>query len=143
MKKSTKKLWIYITVLFSIAIVLILVTTFTQSKIVDNDGNLSVLGSLTATSKEKIVNLQNENANLKAELEAVKTENIELKSNAETALTASTEQQRLKEQVASLYKAYTSGDHDKMKELISQLTKEQIDERIPGLYDKVQNALNE
>ena len=143
MKKSTKKLWIYITILFSIAIVLILVTTFTQSKIVDNEGNLSLLGTLTATSKEKIVNLQTENANLKAELDTVKADNEQLKIDAEAYNATITEQQALKEKTAALYKAYVEGDTEKMQLYFSQLTKEQIEERIPGLYDRVQKALSE
>ena len=64
MKKSTKALWIYTGILFSIAIVLIIITTFMQTKIVDDNGNLSVMGTLMATSEQKIKNLQNENVQL-------------------------------------------------------------------------------
>ena len=143
MKKSTKTLWIYTAILFSIAILLILVTTFTQSKIVDDNGNLSVLGTLTATSKQKIINLQNENIKLGEELNALKQEHAELLESSAALIKQSEEEQVIKEKVAKLYKAYAEDDYGTMQSLMEELTEAQINERIPSLYRRVQRVLEE
>lgn len=143
MKKSTKTLWIYTAILFSIAILLILVTTFTQSKIVDDNGNLSVLGTLTATSKQKIINLQNENIKLGEELNVLKQEHAELLESSAALIKQSEEEQVIKEKVAKLYKAYAEDDYGTMQSLMEELTEAQINERIPSLYRRVQRVLEE
>lgn len=143
MKKSTKTLWIYTAILFSIAILLILVTTFTQSKIVDDNGNLSVLGTLTATSKQKIINLQNENIKLGEELNALKQEHAALLESSAALVKTSEEEQALKEKVAKLYKAYAEDDYETMQTLMEELTEAQINDRIPSLYSRVQRVLED
>ena len=141
MKKSTKTLWIYTGVLFSIAIVLILVTTFTQSQIVDDNGDLSVLGTLTATSKQKIINLQNENVKLGNELAALQQEHAQLLENSASLVEDAETEQALKEKVAKLYKAYAEDDYETMQILIEKLTEAQVEERIPSLYGRVKRVL--
>lgn len=141
MKKGTKSLWIYTAILFSIAIVLILLTTLTQSKIVDNDGNLSVLGSFTATSKEKIINLQNENIALLDELNTLQEANARAQAAADGLAETVQTEQTLKENVAKLYAAYADDDDSTMRALLTTLTEDQINERIPGLYGRVQRSL--
>ena len=143
MKKSTKTLWIYTAVLFSIAILLILVTTFTQSKIVDDDGNLSVLGSLTATSKQKINNLQEINLQLINELNALKQAQEETQAALDTANQSLQDEQAVKEKVAKLYKAYADDDYETMKAMLEEVSQTQVDERIPTLYKRVKNAIAE
>ena len=143
MKKSTKTLWIYTAVLFSIAILLILVTTFTQSKIVDDDGNLSVLGSLTATSKQKINNLQEINMQLTNELNAIKQTQAETQAALDSVNQTIQDEQAVKEKVAKLYKAYADDDYETMKVLIESVTQTQVEERIPTLYNRVKKAIAE
>ncbi len=143
MKKSTKTLWIYTAILFSIAILLILVTTFTQSKIVDDDGNLSVLGTLTATSKQKIINLQNENIKLGEEINALKQEHTALLESSAALTQAAEEEQALKEKVAKLYQAYADDDYDTMQSLMGELSEAQVEERIPSLYRRVKRVLED
>ena len=143
MKKSTKTLWIYTGILFSIAILLILVTTFTQSKIVDDNGDLSVLGTLTATSKQKIINLQNENIKLGEEINALKQEHAALLESSATLVQEAEDEQALKEKVAKLYKAYADEDYDTMEKLMGELTEAQVEERIPTLYRRIQKIFEE
>lgn len=143
MKKSTKTLWIYTAILFSIAILLILVTTFTQSKIVDDNGDLSVLGTLTATSKQKIINLQNENIKLGEELNALQQEHTALLESSTALVQRTEEEQALKEKVAKLYQAYAEDDYDTMQALMEELTEAQVNERIPSLYSRVQRVLED
>lgn len=143
MKKSTKALWIYTGVLFSIAIVLIIITTFMQTKIVDDNGNLSVMGTLTATSEQKIKNLQNENVQLLTELNALKQEHAATVENANALETKINEEQAIKEKVAKLYQAYADGDVEAMEKQLEELTEEQIEERIPTLYRRVKRAIED
>lgn len=143
MKKSTKALWIYTGVLFSIAIVLIIITTFMQTKIVDDNGNLSVMGTLTATSEQKIKNLQNENVQLSTELNALKQEHAATVENVKAMETKINEEQAIKEKVAQLYQAYADGDVETMEKLFSKLTEEQIEERIPTLYKRVKRTIED
>ncbi len=143
MKKSTKTLWIYTGILFSIAILLILVTTFTQSKIVDDNGDLSVLGTLTATSKQKIINLQNENIKLGEEINALKQEHAALLESSATLVQEAEDEQALKEKVAKLYKAYADEDYDTMEKLMGELTEAQVEERIPTLYRRIKKIFEE
>lgn len=143
MKKSTKTLWIYTGVLFSIAIILIIITTFMQSKIVDDNGNLSVMGTLTATSEQKIINLQNENVKLTTELTAAKQENTASVEKIAELENKISEEEKIKEKVAKLYKAYADGDVETMEQLIDELTEKQIEDRIPTLYKRVINAIEE
>ncbi len=143
MKKSTKALWIYTGILFSIAIVLIIITTFMQTKIVDDNGNLSVMGTLMATSEQKIKNLQNENVQLTTELNNLKQEHtatVEAVSALEVKIS---DEQAVKEKVAKLYRAYADGDVETMEKLIDALTEEQIEERIPTLYKRVKRAIED
>ncbi len=141
MKKSTKTLWIYIAVLFAIAILLILVTTFTQSKIVDDNGDLSVMGTLTATSKQKIINLQNENVALATELANLQKEHAALvEASAEVAEQAEAEKE-VQAKVAKLYQAYVDEDYSLMAKLMDELTQEQIEQRIPTLYKRVKRVI--
>lgn len=143
MKKSTKALWIYTGILFSIAIVLIIITTFMQTKIVDDNGNLSVMGTLMATSEQKIKNLQNENVQLTTELNTLKQEHtatVEAVSALEAKIS---DEQAVKEKVAKLYQAYADGDVETMEKLIDALTEEQIEERIPTLYKRVKRAIED
>ncbi len=141
MKKSTKTLWIYTAILFVIAIFLILVTTFTQSKIVDDNGDLSVMGTLTATSKQKIINLQNENVELATQLVNLQKEHAALvEASAEVAAQAQ-EDKEISTKVAKLYQAYVDDDYSLMAKLMDELTKEQIEERIPTLYNRVKRVI--
>ncbi len=143
MKKSTKALWIYTGVLFSIAIVLIIITTFMQTKIVDDNGNLSVMGTLMATSEQKIKNLQNENVQLSTELNALKQEHAATVENASALEAKINEEQAVKEKVAKLYQAYADGDVEAMEKLLGELTEEQIEERIPTLYRRVKRSIED
>ena len=143
MKKSTKALWIYTGVLFSIAIVLIIITTFMQTKIVDDNGNLSVMGTLMATSEQKIKNLQNENVQLSTELNALKQEHAATVENASALESKINEEQAVKEKVAKLYQAYADGDVEAMEKLLGELTEEQIEERIPTLYRRVKRSIED
>ena len=143
MKKSTKALWIYTGVLFSIAIVLIIITTFMQTKIVDDNGNLSVMGTLMATSEQKIKNLQNENVQLSTELNALKQEHAATVENASALESKINEEQAVKEKVAKLYQAYADGDVEAMEKLLAELTEEQIEERIPTLYRRVKRSIED
>ncbi len=141
MKKSTKTLWIYTAVLFSIAILLILITTYTQSKIVDDDGNLSVLAPLTATSKQKINNLQDINKQLTEELAILKQQQTDTQAALDAANQALEDEKIIREKVAKLYKAYTDDDYETMEQMMNEVTQTQVDERIPSLYRRVKRAL--
>lgn len=138
MKKSTKSLWIYAAVLFLIAIGLILLTTLTQARLVNHDGNFEVLGTLNENAQKNVSRLTEENIALQGELSTLKNENETLKAELDSAHVTATASETLLNTVASLYSARQAEDYESLDSLLSGVTKEQLEPYLPGFYDQAQ-----
>lgn len=138
MKKSTKSLWIYAAVLFLIAIGLILLTTLTQARLVNQDGNFEVLGTLNENAQKNVSRLTEENIALQGELNTVKTENEALSEELDSARSAADASQNLLNTIGALYSAQQAEDYETLEALLSGVTKEQIEPYLPGFYDQAQ-----
>ncbi len=137
--KSTKQMWIYAGVLFAVALILILVTTITQWKLIGENGNLQVLDSFTQSSNQRIEQLTGENVKLKEEL--AKTQK-ELSSLKEALVSLESENAYMKdenEKLYSLINSYLDGDKKAVREKIKSFSKEQLDAVLPGFYDEASN----
>ena len=137
--KSTKQMWIYAGVLFAVALILILVTTITQWKLIGENGNLQVLDSFTQSSNQRIEQLTGENVKLKEEL--TKTQK-ELSSLKEALVSSENENAYMKDENEKLYSlidSYLKGNKKDVREKLKSFSKEQLDAVLPGFYDEASN----
>lgn len=141
MKKLTKSLWIYSAILFIIAIGLIFTATILQARLISPDGNIEVLGTFTTTTKQNIENLTNENINLTNKLNDALTQRDKLQSDYDNIKSSYDSELAKKDIVKQLYIAYDENDYEAIESLCAQITKEEADEFVPGLYDYAQKAL--
>lgn len=141
--KKTKSLWIYAAVLFLLAVALILTATLLQARLISSDGNIEVLGTFTKDAKQNIASLTEENVNLTSEINALREENENLKAAAEEAEKNYTNLDSLREDMASLYKAYRDDDFENLETLFEKVTKEDCEKFIPGLYERVRKEIAE
>lgn len=141
MKKLTKSLWIYSAILFIIAIGLIFTATILQARLISPDGNIEVLGTFTTTTKQNIENLTNENINLTNKLNDALTQRDKLQSDYDNIKSSYDSELAKKDIVKQLYIAYDENDYEAIESLCAQITKEEADEFIPGLYADAQKAL--
>ena len=140
--KNSKQMWIYASVLFIVALALIMITTIFQWKLVPEHGNLQVLDSFTQTSNERIDQLTNETVELKNQLNNVQSETEALKNenhNLKTQLDAQTGEKAYLEasnkKIYSLLNAYFADDEKAVKEQLSNFSKEELEAILPGFYD--------
>lgn len=137
--KSTKQMWIYAGVLFAVALILILVTTITQWKLIGENGNLQVLESFTQSSNQRIEQLTDENVKLKEELSNAQKELVALK---EALVSSENENAYIKDENEKLYSligSYLKGDKKAVREKLKSFSKEQLDAILPGFYDDASN----
>ena len=141
--KSTKQMWIYACILFIIALALILLTTLTQWKLVPESGNLQLLDTFTQNSAQRIDQLNQENVELKTELNQKESDFSKLTESYNSLLS---EYETLKgdkafldasnKKLYNLINAYLSNDKESVREQIKEFSKEELDAVLPGFYDK-------
>lgn len=142
MKKSTKSLWIYAAVLFIIAIGLIFTATILQARLISSDGDIEVLGTFTKNTKQNIENLTNENIRLANELAEQNKKNELLQSDYNTLKEQNDKTLQTKELVKQMYDLYSKKDYKALEPLLSQITPEEADEFLPGLYETAKKAVD-
>jgi len=132
--KNTRALWIYAAALLLIAIALIFITTLSQAKLVEHDGDFEVFGTLMQTSQQNISKLSSENITLSNQCAALTSENDELKEAiiARESSAVSTEQMRILS--ADILSAYANEDTESLITLLAATTQESLDAFLPGLY---------
>ena len=115
MKKNTRYLWIYTGILFSIALVLILIAWFTQYS---DKGEVE---SQTAGAKDGLVKVTNENSALKDALSQKDAEIANLSSEIEKYKVKETEwlsSKGIDETLATAYEKYINGEKEEAKNMI-------------------------
>lgn len=142
MNKSTKSLWIYAAVLFLAAIGLIFLTTITQARLVKNNGDFEVLGTLNENARQNVVRLTQENVALQNKINRLEDENKQLSAELESLKTAQDADQTIKQVVAQAYDAYAKKDYETLEALMENITKEQLDTYLPGFYAETQKAIS-
>lgn len=141
MKKTTKSLWIYAAVLFIIAIVLILTATLLQARVISPDsGEIEVLGTFTRDLKQNVTTLTEENVSLTSKLNETTAQNEQLKAELDSVKAAYEKEIANKEIVKKMYEAYSNDDYTSLEPLFSQITAEEADTYIKGLYKKAKRA---
>lgn len=143
MKKSTKSLWIYAAILFLIAIGLILLTTLTQARLVNHDGNFEVLGTLNENAQKNVSRLTEENISLQGQITALKDDNATLAAELDSVKATSAASENMLSTIAALYHAQQKEDYETLQTLLSSITKEQLEPYLPGFYDQAQEDIKE
>lgn len=136
-----KKIWIYVLVLFAIAIILIATTTVLQYKVVDDNGKFDISASFTKSTRENIESLTENNIELGKKIDELQAKVDELEPKLESTEESLTKLTKERDNAAKLYKAYKDDDAAQMKALIAQTDKQTLEYYIPGLYDYVTKAL--
>ena len=115
MKKNTKYLWIYTGILFSIALVLILIAWVTQFTTRDE------IESQTTGAKEGLVKVSNENSSLKEQLKEKDAQIANLNTEIEKYKTKETEwlsSKGIDETLATAYEKYLNGEKEEAKNMV-------------------------
>ena len=141
--KNTKQMWIYASVLFIVALALILVTTLTQWKLILENNNLQVLDSFTQNSNQRIEQLTNETVVLKNQLleaqhnfDDINAKYTELQTQYEALKSDKAFLDASNAKVYSLVNAYINNNKTAVKEQLKNFSKEELDAILPGFYDK-------
>ncbi len=141
MKKSTKSLWLYAAVLFIIAIALIITATLLQARVISPDtGEIEVLGTFTRDIKQSVTNLTEENVSLTNKLHEITAQNDSLKTELDTVKASYEKELANKETVKQMYVALDKKDYEALEPLLAQITAEEADTYIEGLYAQAQKA---
>jgi len=115
MKRNTKYLWIYTGILFSIALVLILIAWVTQFTTRDE------IESQTTGAKEGLVKVSNENSSLKEQLKEKDAQIANLNTEIEKYKTKETEwlsSKGIDETLATAYEKYLNGEKEEAKNMV-------------------------
>lgn len=143
MKKTTKSLWIYAAVLFIIAIALIITATLLQARVISPDtGEIEVLGTFTRDIKQSVTELTDENVNLTTRLHEATAQNEQLTNELDALRTEHEKELKNKETVKQIYAALEAKDYTALEPLLAQITADDADTYIEGLYDDAEKALN-
>lgn len=141
--KSTKQMWIYAGILFIIALALIMITTITQWKLVPESSNLQLLDTFTQNTTQRMDQLNQENINLKnqlnektSELTALTNSYNELYTENETLKSDKAFSDASNKKLYNLINAYINDDVSEVREQIKEFSREELNSILPGFYDK-------
>lgn len=144
MKKTTKSLWLYAALLFIIAIALIITATLLQARVISpSDGEIEVLGTFTRDIKQNVTTLTDENIRLSGEVSSLAAENASLKAALEETKALYEKELDNKETFNKLYKAYKNDDYKSIGTLLKEISEEESNKYINGLYGLAEEAYNE
>lgn len=133
MKSKTKFIWVYTIILFSIALILILVAGLTQQNYEEElqshtEATMGMQRSVTELSDRNMV-LQTENETLKAENEALKAEKEALEAEKSLGET--------NEKLIEAYHKYKNGYISAAKELLETIDPETLSAEQKTLYNRI------
>lgn len=145
-KNDNKSLFIYTALIFFVAVILIILSFFGQTKLnnsqpkveeSEQNQTLSGIAEKTAVLSEENKNLMEENYNLKGENEDLKELNAALQSENETLL----KKQSLNDLLLSANGYYSLDNYSKALEILKQINYDELtgDQKI--IYDTLNNNL--
>ena len=130
MKEKTKFIWFYTIILFSIALILILVAGLTQQNYAEE---LATHENVAVGMQRSVTELSETNMKLNQEIGSLKKENQELKKANEELAVSNELNGRLVQAVYYYNMGYTS----KAKTILAEVDKELLNDEQKTIYNKI------
>lgn len=132
MKNNTKFLWLYTSILFSVALILILFAGLTQQ---NYEKELETHETAKVGMQKSVAELSQTNMQLLQEKEALKKENEQLKADLESA--SELNQTEAYENLASALREYDLGNRKKARNILKDLNPDELTQPQLYIYNKI------
>lgn len=132
-KSKTKFIWLYTIILFSIALILILVAGLTQQ---NYEEELQSHTEAAVGMQRSVTELSNRNMALQQENEALKAENEALKAT-QTALEEDAKVAGINSTLVEAYHKYRNGYTSAAKELVKAIDSEALSDEQKTIYTQI------
>lgn len=132
MKNNTKFLWLYTSILFSVALILILFAGLTQQ---NYEKELETHETAKAGMQKSVAELSQTNMELLQEKDALKKENEQLKTELEEV--SSDKQTQIYEALASALREYDLGNRKGARSMLADLDSSKLTQPQLYIYNRI------
>lgn len=147
-KNNNRSLFLYTALIFFVALIMIILSFFGQSKLESNQPKIPQESATTApisgSISEKAAALSEDNRVLLEENNKLKADIEDAYKNmkkAESEKNAALEKTNQYDLLLSAYGCFTVDNYDKAKEMLSKLNYDTLTEDMKILYDRIKNSI--
>lgn len=149
-KNNNRSLFLYTALIFFVALIMIILSFFGQSKLESNQPKIpqesATIAPISGSISEKAAALSEDNRVLLEENNKLKADIEEAYNNmkkAENEKNAALEKTNQYDLLLSAYGYFTVDNYDKAKEMLSKLNYDTLTEDMKILYDRIKNSIEQ